>query len=358
VQSSSCKQNLADESTAIETEDQRLRRLLDALPGGIVVLDGEGRVSDINTTGRAWFGELVTRPWYSVVAQLFESTADGSEDVVLKNGQQLAVTTCPMAGQAGQILLFQDVTKSRQQQQQYSRASRLQAMGETAAHLAHQIRTPLATALLYLSHLDQTTEHSRQIAEKIRERLRHLESLIEDMLIFARGGSQITEKLSVSELLQTTVLNQQSHFKKQRVDLHLHVADEDLLIRGNRDALAGVIDNLLVNALQILTESETANAAVIVNIRKDSQEVSVVVEDNGPGIGVAECSRIFEPFFTTRAKGTGLGLAVVQLVMQAHHGSVEVLPVTTGASFELRLPLIPELMENWTPTDAVGRRLP
>ncbi|HED14455.1 MAG TPA: PAS domain-containing sensor histidine kinase [Gammaproteobacteria bacterium] len=336
------------DAMAAEAEDSRLRRLLDALPGGVVVLNGDGCVSDINTTGRAWFGELTEQLWYSVVARLFEPTADASGDVVLKNGRQLAVTTCPMAGQAGQILLFQDVTTSRMQQQQLSRASRLQAMGETAAHLAHQIRTPLATALLYLSHLDSGTEHARLITEKIRGRLRHLESLIEDMLIFARGGSQVTEKLNVSELLQATVVNQQSLYKKQQIVLQLQPIDEALVIRGNRDALAGVIDNLLVNALQILTESGTPAAQVVVSARCDLQEVCIHVHDNGPGVADDECSRIFEPFYTTRSQGTGLGLAVVQLVMQAHHGLVKLVPVATGACFELRLPLLPESVASTT----------
>jgi len=325
-----------------ETEDHRLRRLLDALPGGVVVLDGQGCVSEINTTARTWFGELTAQPWFRLVTDLFQSPADGSGDVVLKNGQQLAVTTCPMAGQAGQILLFQDVTQSRQQQQQLSRASRLQAMGETAARLAHQIRTPLATALLYLSHLDSGKVQTRQVTEKIRERLRHLESLIEDMLIFARGGSQVTEKLCVAELLRTTVGNQQDRFKKHRVRLQLAAVDERLMIRGNGDAISGVIDNLLENALQVLIESPVVSAAVEVSAQRQHGEVWVLVQDNGPGIALAEQGQIFEPFYTTRAQGTGLGLAVVQLVMQAHHGQVDLLPVATGACFALHLPLLPE----------------
>jgi len=339
VQECSRIPNPAVKNSAFEAGNQRLRGLLDALPGGIVVLDGDGLVSDINTTGREWFGELTAQPWYAVVARLFEPTADGSGEVSMKNGQQLAVTTCPMAGEAGQILLFQDVTQSRLQQQYRSRASRLQAMGETAARLAHQIRTPLATAILYLSHLDTESEHGRQIAEKIRERLRHLESLIEDMLVFARGGSQVTEKLRVADLLDRAIDNQLSLYQQQGVRLMPVAVRQDLYIRANRDALVGAMNNLLENALQVLSEAKTEAGVVEVKAEPQQHEVCITVRDNGPGVDEAERACIFEPFYTTRSQGTGLGLAVVQLVVRAHQGSVQALPVKDGACFELRLPL-------------------
>jgi two-component system sensor histidine kinase FlrB len=202
------------------------------------------------------------------------------------------------------------------------------------------VRTPLATALLYVSHLNrpQLEEAERlRVAEKILSRLRHLEHLVKDMLVFARGDALCQAPIALAPLLSEIqqALEPQLQASGCSLTLDARVGDAELL--GNREALAGALLNLVTNSIQACgTGGEIHLAAACTSDGK----VEVRVRDNGPGISVELQARIFEPFFTTRADGTGLGLAVVQAVTRAHAGELllESAP-GSGTTFCLRLPL-------------------
>ena len=212
-------------------------------------------------------------------------------------------------------------------------------MGEMAASLAHQIRTPLASAMLYVSHLTQPvveTEQRQRIAEKIYSGLRHLEKLVNDMLVFTRGGTVGIEPISVASLLQevrnlaeATVLNG---------GCQLSVADEapGSVLHGNREALIGALHNLITNAIQACGQGGTIHLQARTT---DTGMTELLVADNGPGISTGIQERIFEPFFTTRTQGVGLGLAVVQACARAHNGNLSLQSqLGQGSTFAITLP--------------------
>ena len=106
---------------------------------------------------------------------------------------------------AGQLILLKEVTETRQLQQQLGRLKRVSAMGEMASSLAHQIRTPLSSALLYASNIQHSmldTSRRKRFTGKLIERLQHLEKLVEDMLLFARGGNFDAKQQALDGLLQ------------------------------------------------------------------------------------------------------------------------------------------------------------
>src|SRR3989344_4456274 len=184
----------------------RLARLLSALPGGVVVLDGAGWGRDANPAAIRLLGEpLVGQPWRTVIERAFRPQPEDGHDVSLRDGRLVSIETSSLGEEPGQILLLNDVTEARLMQDRLARHKRLTAMGEMAASLAHQIRTPLASAMLYVSHLTQPTmdvDQRHRTAAKIQGGLRHLEKLVNDMLVFARGGAVGNEEIPVAALLQ------------------------------------------------------------------------------------------------------------------------------------------------------------
>jgi two-component system sensor histidine kinase FlrB len=319
----------------------RLEHLLSALPAGVVVLDGRGRVQECNPAA----GELLGAPlqgssWTEVIARAFMPRAHDGHEISLRDGRLVGVATRSLDPEPGQIVLITDLTSTRALQEQLARHQRLSSLGEMAASLAHQVRTPLATALLYVSHLNrpQLDEAERlRVAEKILSRLRHLEHLVKDMLVFARGDALCQERIVLTPLLNEIqqALEPQLQASGCGLTLDARVGDAELL--GNREALAGALLNLATNAIQACgTGGEIHLAAA----RTSDGKVEIRVRDNGPGIPAELQERIFEPFFTTRADGTGLGLAVVQAVTRAHAGDLllESAP-GSGTTFCLRLPL-------------------
>ena len=319
----------------------RLSRLLETLPGGVIVLDAQGIVQECNPVALTLLGEpLLGQLWRDVMrrACCAEYGVEDSE-IKLANGRQITLSARALGTEPGQILLLTDVTEHRALQNLVNRQQRLSAMGEMAASLAHQIRTPLATALLYLSHLNhpQQAEVERlRVTEKIRARLRHLEGMVNDMLVFARGGTGAIEKFSIDSVLDELRQTLEPQLQMLQGDLHIDNAAPGTIVNGSRAALAGALLNLANNAMQ----SCGAGARLRITVRTPQPDrLTLSVGDNGPGIPADCIGRIFEPFFTTRPDGTGLGLAVVRAVVEAHHGSVWVdSPPGQGACFGLRLP--------------------
>lgn len=318
----------------------RLQLLLETLPGGVVVLDGTGLVQECNPAAKELLGgPLLGEKWTDVAARVFAGSPKQRLDVTLGDGRQLSMSTCELAVEPGRIILLQDVTETRRLQELLSRHQRLSAMGEMVARLAHQIRTPLASAMLYVSllnkpHVEQADR--RQCADKLLSRLRQLERTVNDMLIYARGGEFNHQPVSVAALLDELrqALDLQLQQCRGRLAIVNHAADAT--VDGVREVLLSALLNIATNAIQATGE----HVELHVEARSSAQgETEIRLRDNGPGIADDIKDKIFEPFFTTRGTGTGLGLAVVRAVMEGHQGRVAVESQPgQGATFVLTFP--------------------
>jgi two-component system sensor histidine kinase FlrB len=220
------------------------------------------------------------------------------------------------------------------------RNKRLAAMGEMAAQLAHQLRTPLAAALLYAGNLENPDlpEASRlSIAQKTVARLKHLERLIQDMLLFARGEVLGRETFPVAELLGDLAHTFEPLARSRNVDFRIEAESGEASLTGNRKALVGALTNLVENALQAVD----AGGTVAISSAHCGNRMVLTVRDNGRGMTPDVVTRLFEPFFTTRSDGTGLGLAIARGVARAHGGGIDVRSeVGVGTEFIITLPLI------------------
>ncbi len=222
------------------------------------------------------------------------------------------------------------------------RNERLAAMGEMAAQLAHQLRTPLAAALLYAGNLENPDlpEASRAvIAQKTVARLKHLERLIQDMLLFARGEVLGRENFALSDLTAELASTFEPLARSRGVDFSVAAAGEDGLLTGNRKALAGALTNLLENALQAV---EMGKGRIVLAVQRTETHWLFSVKDNGRGMEPDVVARLFRPFFTTRNEGTGLGLAIARGVARAHGGGIDVVS-TPGEGTEFFMTISPGL---------------
>ncbi len=186
-----------------EALSERLSSLLDALPAGVVLLDSAARVAAVNPAAMAMFGEnMVGAHWGDVAQACLEPTLTVGEWSL--GAGRVSIAESSLASAGGKILLIHDVTAAHQMKTELERSQRLAAMGEMAASLAHQLRTPLAAALLYTANLGQTgvSDEARQrFSEKASGQLRRLERLIQDVLLFARGESIGRDVIEASDLL-------------------------------------------------------------------------------------------------------------------------------------------------------------
>ena len=318
----------------------RLQSLLNALPAAVLVLDGQGRVQEQNPAAEALLGSLLQgQLWRELIDQLFiPQTAPGGE-LLLHNGRYVTLSTCPLGNEPGQILMLQDVTEQRQLQQHLEHSRRLADMGRMAASLAHQIRTPLASALLYVSQLNGISNNDpmqQRFSGKALKSLKGLEKLIADMLLFANGGSGEREPVDAQQLLQQALEPLHERLSQQRIGLLKDIEKGEYLLTVNPAMVSSALQNLINNALQVMPQGGT----LTLSLHTQQGIVELGVRDNGPGIDKALQSRLFEPFVTHREGGTGLGLAVVQAVARAMGGEVKLESAPgEGSYFAIRLPL-------------------
>ena len=327
------------ELTEKERLAARLEGLLQALPGGVVVLDGEGVVQECNPAAVDLLGEpLRHRAWSEIIARTFAPRADDGHEISLADGRRVNLSTCPLGDEPGQIILITDVTEMRRLQDRLHHQQRLAAMGETAASLAHQIRTPLASALLHAGQLKRprlADADRLRIAERIFERLRHLEQLINNMLLYARGGETGDARFTTDDLFDELAQTLDAQLQSARIELIIEKAESPLPLQGNRQMLLSALLNLCMNAIQAMGR----DGCLRLRAREDGEAVCLQVIDNGPGIPPEQQAAVFDPFFTTRPEGTGLGLAVVAAVVRNHQGRIELDSAPgQGCTFSLFLP--------------------
>jgi len=323
----------------------RMTQLLDVLPGGVVVLDGNGVVQQSNAAAISLLGEAIDGElWITIIQRVFRPQTDDGHDVSLADGRLVHISTSPLKGEPGQIVLLQDVTETRQLQQKVSHLQRLSELGEMAARLAHQIRTPLSSALLYLAPLlkeDADPKLKHRFAKRLHNSISHMEHLVKDMLAFSRGDMAEAEPVEVDELLASVEQQFLSHPDADNYHFHLENAVKEAAVYGGKDAISSAINNLVNNA-RLACEDQGEITIFADHIISDEGEdyIEISVEDNGVGIAEEDQAKVLTPFFTTRSSGTGLGLAVVKSIATAHKGEVWFESVQgEGSTFVLRLPM-------------------
>lgn len=303
---------------------RRLEDLLQNLPGGVVLLDQRGVVQDCNPAAVDLLGEPLCRePWLRVIARSFAPREDDGHEISLRDGRRISLATRSLAGEPGQLILLTDQTETRQLQELVYHNERLLAMGKMMAALAHQLRTPLASATLYSSHLQNpaldATRRAR-FARKVSTQLHAIEQQIRDMLIFARSDIQLTQRISLAYLLQRLEESMALTIEQADASYSIHCDDHDARIFCNCEVLVGALLNLVCNAVEAVAEGASIN----ITASTDENTVALCISDSGPGFSEQVKRQLQRPFFSTKPQGTGLGLAVVRAVVAAHHGSFSI----------------------------------
>lgn len=319
----------------------KLSALMDALPGAVVLLDRRGTVSESNPAAIEMLGQpLAGCDWIQVLQRCGAEPILTEGEFDTRDGRRLAAVRSELPGAHATIVLITDITQQHQLNQLLHREQRLRELGDVAARLAHQLRTPLSAALLYLARLDRCapgSEDAQQVVPLMRERLGHIERLIEGMLDYIQGESRLPEPLLLEQVVQRAYTAQKARVEAAGGELHCQCGSAATEILGYADALHDALSNLIDNALLSVAG---VPPVITLSLCLESGRAVIAVDDNGPGVDDAVAKRLFDPYFSTRPHGTGLGLAVVASAMQSHGGAARVdRSAAGGARFELSIPL-------------------
>ena len=315
----------------------RFATMLDALPGGVIILDSDDSITEANPQARALLGEPLEGQSWTAIEQRGRFNSQGSFEI---RGRRLNISTCPLPGGNETIVLVSDITAQHTLQRELGRKTRLSSLGEMAARLAHQIRTPLSSTVLYVDQLSKDIDQVKRdrICKALKSQLSQTESLITSMLGFVRGGSLLClEPAKVKGVVDEALSSCDGILEASGAEVTTNRINPTLTILAAPTELSSVIANMIQNSIQVCEDKPEIEVwAGAIN----QHMMLIRVSDNGPGIPNDVIDQVFDPFFTTRAAGTGLGLAVLASVVQRHGGTVHATNRESGgAQFTILLPV-------------------
>lgn len=331
----------------LNNKAKRLNHLLEVMPAGVIVLDQKGRIKQANQQAAELLGEPLEKElWREIISRSFKPQADDGHEVSLRDGRKVKISITPLVEEKGQLIVLTDLTETRELQSRISHLQRLSSLGKMVASLAHQVRTPLSSAMLYaanLRSLNLKNPMADRFTTNLQNRLKDLESQVNDMLLFAKSGEQqIVAPLTVSQVMVNGAEAVDALLATKSIQLKLDKKPSLHQLMGNETALTGAISNLFHNAIEVSQEGDVIEVITDIVEENGAPYISIQIKDQGCGLSEHQIDSIFEPFFTTKTQGTGLGLAVVKSVAKSHHGFVKAANNIEGkgACFTLLLPCI------------------
>ncbi len=360
---------LSDLSRRLERVRLDTSDVLANLESGLVTVDADRRIVFFNQAAREILGimglEPQGRPYDSVFNGRLEALGEligrcfAGEDVSLRNEVQvdlpggdtipLGVSPTILEGEGsirGVVLIFQDLTEAKRVEEKIRRQDRLAVIGELSAGIAHELRNPIASISGSVEVLSESAsledEEDQRLLGLVLNESARVNAIVEDFLNYARIERAERATIQLDQLLDdvvTLVRNHPSFQQGREVEVDV---EECPHVLGDPGQMKQVFLNLVLNGLEALS------GAGVVRIRcPDPDEelplgdglVEIWVQDDGPGVPVDEAAEIFEPFYTSKRGGTGLGLAVVQRIVESHDGRIMYAPARDGTTtFRVYLP--------------------
>jgi signal transduction histidine kinase len=215
-------------------------------------------------------------------------------------------------------------------QEQANRAGRLAAMGEMAVKIAHEIRNPLGSIELFASLLQKELEDNAELKPlcgHICSGVKRIDNIISNLLLFIRPEqTPEMQVLDIHELLKDSLFFAEHLIHTNTgIEVVTNFADRPLRIYGDPQLLSQVSLNLILNALQAMTNGGRLTISTGTGDNVHGNEITEIrFADSGCGIPPENLSKIFDPFFTTKKKGMGLGLAIVHHITETHGGTIDI----------------------------------
>jgi PAS domain S-box-containing protein len=342
-----------------------LERILHSVPSGVVAVDLDGRVQLYNRAAEELFGkassDVVGHDYGRVLPGQTPSAAsalkgpravtDGEKKIARQNGETVPVAvstsllTDPEGRVHGAVEIVNDLSRLRWLEGEVSRVQMLAALGEMAATVAHEIRNPLGGIAGFAGLLARefdAGDDRRRMADNIIKGCENLNRIVTNLLRYAQPLrlEQRPCDLRVELEEEMALVQQDLSGRKRPVQLNRSMGSEPVTVNVDPTQIRMAVHNLLLNAADASGEG-TIHCGMIPEADGDQGgRLRIWVTDDGPGIPGAHADKIFNPFFTTKDKGTGLGLATVRKIIEAHGGTVSCTnPPSGGAQFDLYLPI-------------------
>lgn len=344
---------LQGKSDELEDLQAMHERIIDSMRGGLITTSLEGRVTLLNAAGQRLLGRRARDVFGLGVDEIFldplpranSSSSTGEVRSILTDGSErtFGVSVSPLRNAdqklTGYVYTFDDLTEIRRLEREVRMRDRLSAVGRMAAGIAHEIRNPLASiagSVQVLAQISKLSEEQQTLIGIVTRESERLNQIISDFLAYSREKTLELSPTDVISVLKDTIalLRNNPRVQEQKVNVAADLQIESAVVQADADRLKQVFWNLSENAVRAMPQGGT----LTISVEEEAGDCVVRFKDTGIGIAPQHMEKIFEPFQSSFGLGTGLGLAVVYQIMQAHNGSISVNSSPgNGAEFTLRL---------------------
>jgi signal transduction histidine kinase len=256
--------------------------------------------------------------------RLFASSAS----IALRNAQLIAQ-------------LKDALRREQAMREQLVHSERLAAIGELAAKVAHDLRSPLVTIGGYARQLERHPSDPERVmrnAQIIVDEVERLERQLRDLLDFAKPSPPKPQRCALTELVQRLVEVHRPSMEAGRVRVVAELSDDPCWVLADEMQIERLLMNLWRNAVEAMPDG----GVLTVKVWRDGAQVRLRIKDTGVGISPEALPHIFKPFYTTKHGGTGLGLAIAQKIVAEHSGTLEIhSEVGVGTTVDIALPAAP-----------------
>lgn len=366
----------------IEIAEKRARAIVDRALDAVIVIDSDGIVSDWNEQAQRIFGwsrpqvlgksmvdKIIPREHreaHEAGLKRFLITGEGPilkkriETTGLhKDGHELQIELSIAPIRVGERWIFsgfvRDLTEGkrmaetlRQIREELAWISRLTALGQLSASIAHEIKQPLSaivnnteTNLYWLASRRPDIEKVRTIAEKIGQDAQRAIDIIGRIRSLMNKAVSERIPLDMNVLIHEVLNLTACELQRRQISVNTELSSSLPMVSGDRIQLQQVVLNLILNAVEAMAHvKDRPRVLSVKSIPYKEAEIQISFHDTGTGIDPASANQMFEAFFTTKVNGTGMGLAICRTIVEAHEGCISAVPgVPHGAVFQVSLPV-------------------
>jgi len=370
------KDEAEDYSQKLTESHERLEAIFDGLPDGVMIVDRDYRIVHVNPVIERLMGRSLEdvrgEHCYTMCQGAGERCSFCRADTVFQLGGR-ASTFCtkpafggtedrvleiydfPLTNERGEvhqiIEYVKDVTQAVKMQQSFEGSRRLAEVGNMAAIVAHEVRNPLNAIRGAAHYLEgECHEDLRSYVQLIEEQVDRLSKVTADLLDFSKPLLVAFQRGDIGPVLHQALAQAETILKEKNVQLEKHIPSRLPAFPHDPAQVERALVNLLTNAVEAMEPGGILRLSVRRSTREGGHatedagvgvgdDVEVIVEDDGAGLGGRDIEELFKPFLTTKLNGTGLGLAIVRKIMDRHQGQVRLEPAgARGTRAILRFP--------------------
>jgi C4-dicarboxylate-specific signal transduction histidine kinase len=230
-------------------------------------------------------------------------------------------------------------------QDKLAHVTRVHAMGELAAAIAHEVNQPLAAIVTNGNFCQRELAGGGRKPEALREAIAEIvddgtraSAIISRIRTLLANGTPDRTELDINEVVRGVTRLLRNELTRTRVSLRTDLAPDLPRVPGDRVQLQQVVLNLILNSVDAMRTLTERSRELLIKSTRHADGVLVQVQDSGRGIEAGQIDHIFEPFFTTKPEGIGMGLSISRSIVESHGGSLRAVASSNGALFEFTLP--------------------